>query len=122
MSPRSPVAGPLHDVRFLLVGINFGLLSAAIAVSPLGRRSGAHPNPAVTLAFWLRGHVHPHDLAGYLAAQFAGALAGTAAVGLALGGWATSIHHARTSPTPVGAFAGVAIEGALTFALLAAMV
>lgn len=119
VSPQSPVADNVAGVRFLLVGLNFGMLSGLIAVSPLGRRSGAHLNPAVTLAFWLRGHVHPHDLAGYLAAQFLGALLGTAAFAAALGPWAESIRHARTSPAAVGAVAGVAIEAALTFALMA---
>lgn len=119
LSRRSPVAGHVAGVRFLLVGVNFGVLSGLIAVSPLGRRSGAHLNPAVTLAFWLRGHVHRHDLAGYLAAQFVGALIGSAAFATALGSWASSIHHARTSPAAVGAAAGVAIEAALTFALIA---
>ena len=59
LSQRSPIADAVHGIRFLLVGVNFGVLSAAIAVSPLGRRSGAHLNPAVTLGFWLRGSVHP---------------------------------------------------------------
>ena len=118
LSPRSSIAREVAPVRFLLVGMNFGLLSGLIAVSPLGRRSGAHLNPAVTLAFWLRGHVHRHDLAGYLVAQFAGALLGTAAFAAALGPWATSIHHARTSPAPVGTATGVAIEAALTFGLM----
>lgn len=119
VSPRSPVAGHVTGVRFLLVGLNFGVLSGLIAVSPLGRRSGAHLNPAVTLAFWLRGHVHRHDLAGYLAAQFLGALVGTVLFALALGPWAASIHHARTSPAPVGALAGIGIEAAMTLTLLA---
>jgi aquaporin Z len=118
VSPRSPVADHVAGVRFLLVGLTFGVLSGLIAVSPLGRRSGAHLNPAVTLAFWLRGHVHPHDLGGYFAAQFLGALVGTGLFALALGSWATSIHHARTSPAPVGSLAGIAIEAALTLALL----
>lgn len=118
LSPRSPIAREVAPVRFLLVGLTFGLLSGVIAVSPLGRRSGGHLNPAVTLAFWLRGHVHRHDLAGYLAAQFAGALIGTAAFAAALGPWATSIHHARTSPAAVGTATGVAIEAALTFGLM----
>jgi len=119
VSPRSPVAGDVEGVRFLLVGLNFGALSGLIAVSPLGRRSGAHLNPAVTFAFWLRGHVHRHDLAGYLTAQFLGAFIGTAAFAIALGPWAVGIDHARTSPATVGAATGVAIEAALTFALMA---
>jgi aquaporin Z len=118
VSPRSPLADDVASVRFLLVGLNFGILSAVIAVSPLGRRSGAHLNPAVTIGFWLRGDVHRHDLAGYLAAQFLGALLGTATFAVALGSWAESIRHARTSAAPVGSVAGVAIEAALTFGLL----
>jgi aquaporin Z len=119
VSPRSPVADDVAGVRFLLVGLNFGALSGLIAVSPLGRRSGAHLNPAVTLAFWLRGQVHRDDLAGYLAAQFLGALIGTIAFAAAFGPWAASIHRARTSPAPVGAAGGLGIEAALTFALVA---
>lgn len=38
--------------------------------------SGAHFNPAVTLAFALRGEVPWTDAAAYLAAQIAGAIAG----------------------------------------------
>jgi aquaporin Z len=45
---------------------------ALIAVSPLGRLSGAHINPAVTLGFWALGRVSRHDLVGYVVAQFAG--------------------------------------------------
>ena len=119
LSPRSPVSDDIpRDIRFLMVGLNFGVLAAAIALSPLGRRSGAHLNPAVTLGFWLRGDVHRHDLFAYAIAQFAGALAGTAAFGFATGSWAESISHARTSPASVGLLWAVAIEAAITFGLL----
>ncbi len=51
-----------------------------MALSLLGRRSGAHLNPAVTLAFWTQHKVHPHDLAGYIAAQLMGAIAAGAEI------------------------------------------
>lgn len=121
ISPRSPIADAVRPIRFLLVGLNFGILSALITISPIGRRSGAHLNPAVTVAFWLRRDVHPHDLAGYLAAQFTGAVAGTVGFSLVAGAWAESIHHARTSSAPVGALGGVAIEAGLTLGLLIAV-
>lgn len=38
-----------------------------------GHVSGAHYNPAITLAVWLRGALKPRELAPYWAAQFAGA-------------------------------------------------
>jgi aquaporin Z len=61
-----------------------------------GRRSGAHLNPALTLAFWITGHVHPHDVAGYWVAQFVGALAGAGLVRLMWGEVARSVGFGVT--------------------------
>lgn len=118
-SPLSPARVDAGVVRFLIIGATFGLLVAAITVSPLGRVSGAHMNPAVTLAFWFRGDVHRHDLAGFAIAQTLGALAGTGLFAWALGSWASSIDFDRTNPSPVGSLGGVAIEATLTFVLIA---
>lgn len=52
-----------------MTGLTFAGTGSLLAISPLGRRSGAHGNPAVTSAFWLRGTAHRHDLGGYIAAQ-----------------------------------------------------
>jgi len=51
----SPVAAlvPGAGVRRALTGFLFGSAGALIAVSPVGKVSGAHLNPAVTFAFWL---------------------------------------------------------------------
>jgi aquaporin Z len=59
-----------------------GLVVIAVAYSALGRRSGAHLNPAVTLGFWLLGTAGRADLTGYVAAQTTGGLLGVAAAGL----------------------------------------
>ena len=49
-----------------------GATSAASVYSRWGARSGAHLNPALTLAYaWLR-KVGPWDTAFYIASQFAG--------------------------------------------------
>lgn len=45
-----------------------------------GHVSGAHYNPAVTLAVWLRGRCATADVAPYIAAQVAGAVAAAAVV------------------------------------------
>jgi aquaporin Z len=118
-SPSSPLPGdvPWSGLRLVAIGLAFGLLVAAIALSPLGRRSGAHLNPAVTFGFWLRGHVHPHDLAGYTIAQLLGALAAAAALRGVWGGWAGRIDDAATLPT-VSTLAAAAIECGLTAALI----
>lgn len=89
---------PSESARLLLTGVMFAGTGSLMAVSPWGRRSGAHLNPAVTVAFWIQGKVHPHDVMGYIAAQLLGALAGTAAV---LGLWRTTargLHVGATAP------------------------
>jgi|SRR6185437_9076778 len=50
------------------------LVVLILALAPL---SGAHFNPAVTLAFALRGEISPGVAAGYAVTQFAGGIAGT---------------------------------------------
>ena len=47
-----------------------------------GPVSGAHMNPAVTLAFALRGELRWHDVPPYIAAQLAGAILGVLAAHL----------------------------------------
>ncbi len=67
-APGSPVASAVPDrsARLLITGLLFAGSGSKVAISPLGRLSGAHLNPSVTLAFWLRGHMHNYDLAGYV--------------------------------------------------------
>src|SRR6516162_2141365 len=77
-SPQSPVRGMLPDplVRRALMGIAMGATAIGLIYSPWGRQSGAHFNPAVTLAFWRLGKVAPWDGVFYVIAQFVGAIAG----------------------------------------------
>jgi len=53
----------------------FGLVVMAM-VYATGHLSGAHINPAVTVAFTLTRHFPPRDAVAYIAAQLAGATAG----------------------------------------------
>lgn len=119
-SPQSPVSGDLPaGVRLVVIGACFGLLAAIVAVSPVGRRSGAHLNPAVTLGFVLRGHTSMRDATGFVVGQFLGALSAAAAFHAAEGGWARSVHAARTAPADgLSAWAVTGIEAALTATLL----
>lgn len=124
----SPVAAavPSHSARLLLTGALFAGSGAVVTVSPLGRRSGAHLNPAVTLAFWLRRHVHAHDLGGYVAGQCVGALAGAGVVRALWGPTARSVRLGLTQPGrglgPVGAAAVEALMTALLVSTILVMV
>jgi aquaporin Z len=116
----SPLAQALPGpgARFLAVGVLVAPFAAALAISPVGRVSGAHLNPAVTLAFWVLGRLSPRDLTGYIAAQLAGGLAGAAA-GRALLPRAVweSIGGTVTHPD-VSAQAAFALEAGMTALLL----
>ena len=89
--PLSPPA------RRALNGFLFGSVGAAIAFSPVGRISGAHINPAMTLAFWLERKIKWRDALGYLVAQSLGGVLGS--VGLLLwGGIAASDGYGASVP------------------------
>jgi len=54
-----------------------GLVATVIALivkSPLGKLSGAHMNPAVSLAFWLERRLHSGEFLVYVLMQFGGAI------------------------------------------------
>ena len=74
-SPLNYVAVP-RVVRSILMGTAMAVTTFLIIRSQFGRRSGAHINPAVTLAFlWLR-RIHRWDAVCYVVAQFLGAFVG----------------------------------------------
>lgn len=62
----------------LLVNAVATVAALGVAIAVLGPISGAHFNPAVSLAQAVRGELPWGSLPGYLAAQVGGALAGTA--------------------------------------------
>ena len=68
---------PSEGVRRLITGFLFGTTGACIALSPVGRISGAHINPVVTLAFRLMGKLDLRTTVGYIGAQLMGAVAGS---------------------------------------------
>jgi aquaporin Z len=67
----SPVARLIPSVwlRRSLSGFLFGCVGATIALSPVGKLSGAHVNPIVTMGFWLMGKLKAETAVGYVLAQ-----------------------------------------------------
>lgn len=75
--PASPVRQALQTndlARHMLLGAGMVLVIVCIVYSPWGKRSGAHINPAVTLAFWHLGKVRTPDAVWYVLGQVAGAI------------------------------------------------
>src|SRR5215470_19174735 len=96
----SPLAHVLPDTsaRRLITGLLFAGSGSLVAISPLGKLSGGHINPAVTLAFWAQGKMHHFDLGGYILGQFLGAITGTLLVVLVWRGQAASVGDGMTIP------------------------
>jgi len=119
--PTSPVSRALPDPfeRRLLTGLAMGATAVAIVFSPLGKRTGAHFNPAVTLAFWRLKKVETADALGYVAFQFVGGVLGVVVAALILGHAIShpSVNYAATLPGG-SAVAAFAAEVGISFLLM----
>jgi aquaporin Z len=95
----SPIPAILPDegLRRAITGFLFGSTGALVALSPVGKESGAHINPAVTLGFWLMGKLHSGIAIGYVLAQLAGACLGVLPL-LAWGAMGRSVDFGATVP------------------------
>ncbi len=99
ISPASPVAawGLPGWLARACAGALFGLTGTAVTLSPFGRHSGAHINPAMTLAFLLEGRISRSHALGYAIAQCLGATAGAFVI-LAWGRYGKPLQFGATVP------------------------
>jgi glycerol uptake facilitator-like aquaporin len=74
-SPISRAIPGIH-LELLVVGVVVGLLLAGLILSPLGKASGGHINPAISLAMWRFGVFPGRGVLPYGAAQLGGSLLG----------------------------------------------
>lgn len=113
----SPATGWHGLLKLAAMGAAMGATAVAIFRSPFGKLSGAHINPAVTLAFWKLGKIRSVDALGYVVAQFAGAVVGVAAAQLLLGRALAepAVNFAVTVPGATGAAAAFAAEFGISF-------
>ena len=89
---------PDASMRRLITGLIFAGSGSLVAISPLGKLSGAHINPSVSLAFWVQGKMKHIDLIGYIVAQFLGAIIGEVLLVLVWRNYAHSVANGMTLP------------------------
>lgn len=64
-----------ENAGWLTIVIGWGL-AVTLAIYAVGKISGAHLNPAITIAFAMKGDFPWSDVAGYVTAQLSGAIVG----------------------------------------------
>lgn len=120
--PSSSIHQALPDPFFrrLLMGIAMGITAVLLIYSPWGKRSGAHMNPAVTLANLQMERISLESAIWYIIAQCIG---GTLAVYFFK--WAVpdlisaaSVNYAVTAPGQTGASIAFIAEFMISFLLL----
>jgi len=120
--PGSPAHQAIADpfLRRVLMGTAMGLTAIGIIYSPWGKQSGAHINPSVTLTFFRLGKIEPWDALFYIAAQFAGGVAGVLLVTLALGHSFADppVTYVTTLPGSGGPAIAFLAELVISFALM----
>jgi MIP family channel proteins len=110
------VADVVYDGALGTVGVSlvFGLI-VMVMVYATGHLSGAHINPAVTLAFTLTRHFPARDAVAYVAAQALGATAGAL---LLLAVWPDQPADLGATLPTVGNLSAVAYELVLSAILM----
>jgi aquaporin Z len=118
-------AFPALGIGFVGVSFAFGLTVLTMAYA-VGHISGGHFNPAVTFGLWAGGRFAAKDVAGYVAAQVVGGIAGAAVLYLiasgkagftGVGGFATNGYD-DLSPAKFSMTAAFVTEFVLTGAFL----
>lgn len=95
------------------IALAFGFVVLAMVVAT-GHLSGAHLNPAVTIAFWSVRRFPLRDVAPYLAAQCVGAIAAAAALRWLLG----PIGNLGATLPHIGLLRSFTVEWLFSFALM----
>lgn len=123
--PASPIRAAIPGLllRRALIGIAMGLTAVALIYSPMGKRSGAHFNPSVTLTFLRLGKVEAWDAAFYVTSQFAGGLAGMLLAASLLGERLAhpAVNYAVTRPGTLGVAAAFLGELIISMGLMTAV-
>jgi len=109
--------GGLAD--WLAIGMSFAIVLAAVIYS-LGRVSGAHVNPAVTIALLSTKRFPAGEAAGYIVAQCIGAAIGSLLFFLTVGTNAVTVGAlGATTPFPtIGYGQAILVEAIATFVLM----
>lgn len=113
-------------VRLAIVGVSVGGSLAVFSLTPPGKESGAHLNPAVSLFMALRGVLSIGDLLAYSVFQLGGSVLGVLVARGVWGDRVTDVHDGLIQPgpgwdSPAAVALGESVSTAILMCVLAAM-
>jgi aquaporin Z len=111
---------PNSFFRLCMMGLAMGLTAIGITYSPMGKLSGAHMNPAITLSFLGLGKIKPADAFFYLVFQLAGGLIAVWAMVFVLGDPFKDGHvnYVVTAPGKLGNLSAFIAEVMMSFGMM----
>jgi len=109
-------AGAIGAGGLVGVALAHGLVLVAVAAA-YGPISGAHINPAVTIALWFGRQIKAAEAAGYIVVQLLGGIAGAFVLRFVLGGTGSGLG-ATVLAGNISPVEGMAVEAVLTFFLV----
>jgi aquaporin Z len=103
---------PSAVVRRILMGIAMGITAILIIHSSMGKRSGAHFNPAITLTYFRLRKIARWDAVFYVVFQFMGGVLGVAVAAICFGSTLAkpTVEYAVTVPGRYGTAAAFFAE------------
>lgn len=117
---NSPLISLNSNLRNVLMGLAMGSTAIGIFLSPWGKRSGSHINPAVTLTFWRLGKIKTWDATFYVTFQFIGGTIGVLLSWLILGNALShpTVNFVVTVPNNLGASVSFIAEFTISFLMM----
>jgi MIP family channel proteins len=99
VSGTAPAPVGTGNVDIVLIAFTHAIV-LFVLVRSLGAASGAHFNPAVTVALLYKGKIGPADAAAYIVLQCVGAILAALFAGLLMGDAAEAVNYAAPAVNP----------------------
>jgi glycerol uptake facilitator protein/aquaporin Z len=115
---------PQIHAKLVLVGVAVALLLAGLILSPMGRASGGHMNPAISLAMWRFGVFPGAGVMPYSIAQLLGSVLGVLAARVVWGQVVAEppVVYAVLQPGPLWSTADLFTAESLSMAVIVLIV
>jgi glycerol uptake facilitator-like aquaporin len=107
----SPISRSVPQIQseLLIVGVAVAILITGLILSPAGKITGGHMNPAISLAMWRFGLFPGAEVAPYVVAQLLGSVVGAAVARLVWGPVVTALPTACAVLQPGGGWSSLTL-------------